>query len=178
MREEFEKRFNEEGYLFKVVERRFRDQGWLDAYDLFFIVRWKSDRGVTAIAKSLIRTSGSSLKRASRDLTAEIFDAKTPEARFKIVSSKWKLPLPTASAILTVLFPDEFTVYDRRVCAILRGFHLIEGWTVQNRWLGYLKYKAAVELAAPPGLSLRDKDRYLWALSRHEDLERFLKRTF
>ena len=31
----------------------------------------------------------------------------------------WKLRLPTASAVLTVLYPEDFTVYDQRVCKML-----------------------------------------------------------
>ena len=36
--------------------------------------------------------------------------------------TKWAFRLPTASAILTVLYPDVFTVYDRRVCKVLGAF--------------------------------------------------------
>jgi hypothetical protein len=177
--ETFEIRYDEEAYLFQVVGPRFHREGSLSAYDLFFIVRWKANRAITNIAKHLTRLSKTDLEQASRNLTREIHDALTDEERFLVISDKWKLALPMASAILTVLYPEFFTVYDVRVCDELGDFHKLANLTkVNSRWQGYLAFKAAVEKKAPANLSLRDKDRYLWAESRHKSLEAFLKRDF
>ncbi len=71
-----------------------------------------------------------------------------------------------ASAILTVLYPDEFSVYDVRVCGELGGFSELSNITKFERlWPRYLEFLQAVERAAPEGLTLRDKDRYLWGKS-------------
>jgi hypothetical protein len=92
-----------------------------------------------------------------------------------------------ATAILTVLYPDEFTVYDERVVGQLGNT-----WTLarelysastreaarSTRWDAYQRYVALVEDAAPAGLSLRDKDRYLWAKSLHEQLQDEIARGF
>jgi hypothetical protein len=40
-------------------------------------------------------------------------------SHWDILMRDWGLRLPMASAILTVLFPEEFTVYDQRVCGSL-----------------------------------------------------------
>ena len=176
---DYHKRYDEERYLFGVVGPRFREQGWLNAYDLMSIVRWKANRAITTIARSLVRTSGSDLQSAARALTRDIHRAESDKERFFVVSGKWKFRLPMASAVLTVLLPNRFTVYDVRACNILGGFtDIAQRTNLERRWEGYLEFKSAVERYAPGGLSLRDKDRYIWALSRHNSLCEFLTKAF
>ena len=176
---DFETRYNEEGYLFDVIGPRFRKQGWLNAYDLFAIVRWKANRAISKVAKVLVRVSAKPLDKAARELTADLAGAASPRDRFYILSDKWNLRLPMASAILTVLYPNDFTVYDVRACEMLGDFEKLAYRTgTEAKWQGYLEFKAAVEANTPPHLSLRDKDRYLWARSRHDGLERFIRRDF
>ena len=76
--------------------------------------------------------------------------------------TNWGFLLPTASAILTVLYPDIFTVYDSRVCDTLRDFHNLGGrkWSSKT-WGEYQRFISAVRHAAPQGLTLRDCDRWL-----------------
>ena len=84
--------------------------------------------------------------------------------------------LPMATAILTVLWPDEFTVYDIRVCDSLNRFHELGNLTKFDRiWAGYGNFVDGVRDAAPANLSLRDKDRYLWAKSAMGQLEQDLE---
>ena len=71
-----------------------------------------------------------------------------------------------ASAILTVLYPNDFTVYDIRVCDMLSDFHsLANKIQFESIWAGYERYVTAVREKAPAELSLRDKDRWLWGKS-------------
>jgi len=175
---DFHKRYNEESHLFDVINPRFHAQGWLDAYDLFFIVRWKSNRAISKVANRLRSIGGTDLQQVARKLTGDVHAAKTPEERFNIVGGHWKLRLPMASAILTVLYPDDFTVYDVRVCDMISAFHTLGNRTnVGARWQGYREFCDAVTTAAPAHLSLREKDRWLWAKSRHQDLMHFLVHT-
>src|SRR6267378_600828 len=104
MQSEFEKQYNEERVLFEVVGPRFQRQGWLGAYDLFSIIRWKANRAISKVARALVRVSGSDLEQASRQLTRDLFKARDDDLRFLVLSGKWKLRLPMASAVLTVLF--------------------------------------------------------------------------
>ncbi|CAN5483849.1 hypothetical protein BH20ACI3_BH20ACI3_39710 [soil metagenome] len=84
---------------------------------------------------------------------------------------EWKFALPMASAILSVCWPDEFTVYDYRVCDALelkgRGkYHYLKGLVFSERvWNGYLKFKMKVTQATPKKLTVRERDRYLWGES-------------
>ena len=54
---------------------------------------------------------------------------------------KWQLRLPMASAILTVLYPEDFTVYDVRVCNTLGGFHSIaDRMAFESMWQEYIAF--------------------------------------
>jgi hypothetical protein len=78
----------------------------------------------------------------------------------------WGFRLPTASAILTVLYPNDFTVYDSRVCGELGAFEeLADRQYSDSLWADYQRFLNKVNAAVPGSLSLRDKDRYLWGRS-------------
>jgi hypothetical protein len=179
MQTQFEQQYNEERFLFDVVGPRFHRQGWVGAYDLFSIVRWKANRAISKVACALVRISGSDLERTSRQLTSDLCKAREDHERFTILSGKWKLRLPMASAILTVFFPRVFTVYDVRACEMLGDFfNLADKTNLESRWQGYVAFIDGVKRSTPAHLSLRDKDRYLWARSRHDGLIHFVKRDF
>ncbi|GMK39100.1 hypothetical protein PCCS19_21540 [Paenibacillus sp. CCS19] len=172
--------YNQEAYIFDVVQKRFATQGYLNAYDFFFIIIWKANRAKSKVAKNLLKSDQyKSLDDAVRHLTESI--GKTPDhkAKLRILISDWKFRLPMASAILSVLYPNDFTVYDVRVCDQLNDFHsLNHKVNFEVIWTGYLAYKSKVELTEPVGLSLRDKDRYLWGKSFSEQLEQDIQIHF
>jgi hypothetical protein len=77
-----------------------------------------------------------------------------------------------ATAILSILWPEEFTVYDIRVCGELNGFKDLDNFgTFEKKWARYCEYRDAVRGSAPQIVTLRDKDRYLWAQSAIRQLE-------
>ena len=87
--------------------------------------------------------------------------------------------LPMASAILTVLFPEEFTVYDIRVCDSLGKFHSLKNKTnFDNLWEAYSQYKREVEEKAPTGYSLRKADQFHWGRAFFRQLEEDVKNKF
>jgi hypothetical protein len=160
-----------EGYLFSTVRERFNVTHRLDAFDLFSIVIWKANRAKTYVARRLLDRYGD-LERAAQQLSEAVWQAPDDEARLAVLMGKGGFALPMASAILTVLYPDRFTVYDRRVCDALGDFHRLAAVrTSQRVWKGYEAYRHAVEQATTPaGLSLRDKDRYLFGRSVAQQL--------
>lgn len=166
-----------ERYLFEDVQRRFRAEGSIGAFDLFSIVIWKANRAKTRIAKRLA-TRATDLERASRELTVAIATAPDAEARLAVLMRDWGFLLPMASAILTVLYPEEFTVYDIRVCEELGDFRWLANRAHGRVWGGYVAYREAVIRATPEGLSLRERDRYLWGCSVARQLERDIKSGF
>ena len=85
--------------------------------------------------------------------------------------------LPMATAILTVLYPDHFTVYDTRVCNQLGRFSNLGSRSITTIWEGYEEFRQAVReeairRGAPESLGLRDMDRYLWTLDVVDQLKR------
>ena len=101
-----------ETYLFDTVRPRFHQQGFLSAFDFFCIVIWKANRAKRTIAKRLLRYGYSNLEDAVGALTRGLAKAGTPEDRLRYLWDTWGFRLPMASAILAVLFPEDFTVYD------------------------------------------------------------------
>jgi hypothetical protein len=170
-----------ESYLFDTVRRRFAEQGYLNAFDFFCIVIWKANRAKSKIARKLLELSQhkDNLDAAVRELTTDLAEQTTAKERLRCLWEKWQFYLPTASAILTVLYPDEFTVYDWRVCDELQGFHDLRNLgDFESLWRGYEDFKRKVEESTPKELSLRDKDRYLWGKSFAEQLKEDIKQGF
>jgi hypothetical protein len=162
-----------EAYLLNTVHDRFHTQGYLTAFDFFCIIIWKANRSKSKIANRLLeRANTNSLETAVRKLTHGLFLQSTAKDRQKYLFMDWHLWLPMASAILTILFPEEFTVYDKRVCDTLGDFqYLYNLWDFKKLWTGYLNFREAVIRSTPDELSLRDRDRYLWAKSFVQQLE-------
>ena len=169
-----------ERYLFEKVSPRFLRQHWLSAFDLFSIIIWKSNRSKSKLARKLIRIAGvDDLDSIAKLLTGELYDAKSPKARFSTLFKDWEIPLPMTSAILSVLYPSEFTVYDRRLCDQVGNFHrLVNRCNVENLWSGYQDFKKAVEEKAPDRYTLREKDKYLFGESVASQLRNDIERAF
>ena len=168
-----------EAYLFDAVGPRFRQEGSLGAFDFFCIVIWKANRAKSRVARRLLACGCADLESAVRALTSELARQPTPRERLRCLMCKWGFRLPMASAILTVLYPEEFSVYDQRVCSSLGRFaHLSELTSFDALWDGYQEFLCAVRQATPGGLTLRERDRYLWGKAFHEQLSTDLERCF
>ena len=169
-----------ETYIFKTVSRRFAEQGILNAYDFFCIIIWKANRAKSRIAKRLLQSGTyANLEEAVKALTSEISKISNHKDRLRFLMMDWGFQLPMATAILTALYPEDFTVYDIRVCNELNDFHDLKNMVnFENIWSGYLSYKQQIEKVAPEGHSLRDKDRYLWGRSFARQLEQDIRSGF
>ena len=114
-----------EKYLFSKVYERFHRDGHIAAFDFFSIVAWKSNRPKGMIREAL-RERCPDLDQAVKSLTGDIHEAADHENRLKMLLDVRGIGLPMATAILTVLYPDHFTVYDTRVCNQSGSF--LEPW--------------------------------------------------
>jgi hypothetical protein len=166
-----------EAYLLSEVRSHFFRDGKLDAFDLFSIVIWKSNRSKSRFAHRLLRKCDD-LEAAAAQYTSDLFTAKTAEARLILSIRDWGLRLPTASAICSILWPDEFTVYDIRVCEQLSNFQKLGELPADRLWPSYEQYCRAVSSAVPAYAALRDKDRYLWGRSTAQQLTQDIKDGF
>lgn len=156
-----------EDYLFKEVNKNFQKNGYLTSEEFFAIVIWKSNRAKTNIHRGIKEG-----KKSIRAITSEVFQAKTPEQKFDILTSTSGIGIPMASAILTVCYPDYFTVVDYRACAALKNFgeegeEIVGNPTIKiSTYFEYLN--KCKKLAHKYNFSLRDFDRILWAKDFYE----------
>ena len=171
MAENYLQYYHLEPYLFGTVRKRFTKKGHLSAFDFFCILIWKANRAKSMHARRLLRYGVGDLDKTVATLTRAVRDAGDPKQRLGVLMMDWGFKLPTATAILTVLYPEEFTVYDVRACESVGGFQKLGNWSKPDRvWEGYVEFLAAVRAKGPKGRSLRDADRYLWAKSFAEGL--------
>jgi hypothetical protein len=172
-----------EGYLFDEVGPAFRETGQLSAFDFFCIIAWKSNRSKSYVAKRLLKKGYADLEGAASALGRAIFAAGSDLDKFRVLFENWGFSLPLASAILTVLYEERFTVYDWRAFEQVldvapdlkdpnRTSDLAEAWT------RYEQYRSAVRNAVDANLPLRDKDRVLWARSSTQQMKRDIERAF
>ena len=170
-----------EGYLFKVVSTRYAQNKTLTAFDFFCIVIWKANRAKSKVAERLLAHGNgqANLEAAVDSLLTAISGAKDQRARLSILIEGWEFRLPMASAILTVLYPEDFTVYDVRVCDVLGDFKDAQYKTnFAALWERYSAYVIAVKGAVPKCSSLRDKDRFLWGKSFASQLQTDIQASF
>ena len=178
---EYLKYYNREEYLFNDVSKRFHEDGYLTAFDFFCIVIWKANRAKSKIADRLLAQEPKDLDSAVKALTSAIHSEKEPKRRLQIImdKDKWKFRLPMASAVLTVLYPDEFTIYDVRVCETLNEFKDLQSKTrFDDVWSGYQDFVKRVKSEASEQPALRNKDRLLWGKSFAEQLEKDIENKF
>jgi hypothetical protein len=130
------------------------------------ILIWKANIEKNKTRDSLAPTAGD-FAAAVKQITVALHNAQEPKAKLAILMSPpWRFRLATATAILTVLYPVEFTVYDARVCDELTEFQGLGEKSFSNgMWEQYQHFKKAVEESTPSELCLRHKDRYLWGKS-------------
>ncbi|MBX2950997.1 MAG: hypothetical protein KF870_00725 [Leadbetterella sp.] len=174
------KYYDLENYILTDVRNNFRRDGYLTAFDFFCIIIWKANRAKTKIAERLLKDkNGHDIEQIVKDLTGKIFSATDDKAKLKVLFVDYGFLLPMSSAILSILYPDNFTVYDSRVCETLKDFKgLANISNFEKLWTGYKDYLESVKKYEPQNLSLRDKDRLLWGKSFYEQLSRDLKNNF
>jgi hypothetical protein len=115
------------------------------------------------------------LKTVVKKLTSEIFHMSGTEQKLELLIKSWKFNLPMATTILTVLYPQEFTIYDMRVRGQIGICNDFSGRKDQiKRYFDEFLPKVK---RLGKGKNLRNKDRYLWGKSFYQDLMKLLKRV-
>jgi len=160
-----------ESYLFAEVAQTFRMNGYLAPEEFFAIVIWKANRAKTTVKRKLTK-GGRDLASSVKNLTQQIQTATTDEDKLRILVDDWQFRLPMATAILTVLYPERFSVYDVRVREQLGIKDFVDHKGQVDRYFREFLPKVQAE---GKGETLRDKDRYLWGKSWHEDLQKLVQ---
>ena len=162
--------YDDEAYLLKVGEE-FRKSGKLDTADFYMLLAWKADRAKNYHRERLKNIAGDFPAAVAR-LAADVFKAPDGKSRLEILMTKWAFYIPTATAILTIFYPDEFTVYDTVVCHELSYPYRPDRHFSEKLWTDYQAYKSAVIDNTPGELTLRDKDRYLIGKAYWKEVQR------
>ena len=162
------KYYNLEEYLFQDVGPRFRKTDTLSVEDFFCIVIWKANRAKTKIKKRL--SAKSTLSGSVKELANDIVCSNNPEGKLEVMVKKWKFGLPMATAVLTVLYPEDFTVYDYRVREQLK---LDNVYGVKK----YFKYflPAVRKYSEFRNESMRETDKELLGKSFFDDLQKLVR---
>lgn len=172
MTKDYSKYYSLEEHLFKEVKNRFQKRGFLTSEEFFCIIIWKANRAKSKILKKLTRR-GQKLSDVVKELTSDIANSRNTHERLEVLLSKWRLRLPMATAILTVLYPEGFTVYDVRVCNELGIKDFADSKLQVDK---YFQIFLPMVRKVRENKSLRENDKYLWGKSFYKDLISFLKR--
>jgi len=163
--------YSPETYLFATIAEGFSKTGQISPEALYLIIDWKAPRARTKHLSRLARIAGGTFTLATQRIAADLYSAVGSEQRLGVLMTKWGFRLPTASALLSVLYPDMFTVYDVRVCRMLGDFDKLgdKNWSAET-WREYQRFKVEVQAAAPCGFTLRNCDRWLWGKDKQKTL--------
>lgn len=174
----YKKFYHLEDYILNDVQSYFHKNGCLNAFDFFCIIIWKANRAKTNIAKRLQKYNPN-LEECVGELTNAIYQTESNIGKLEILISNYEFRLPMASAILSLLYPNDFTVYDYRVCETLSLYKGIDN--IRDFGKLSIKYFAFVESVRNLKMnttSLRDIDRQLWGKSFYNQLTSNLAEGF
>lgn len=139
--------------IFERAQDTVKRTGALNRGSLIEIARWKANRASGYVK----RNSDEKIEVATR--TALIVPDELAAHTLTYLEG---VNLRMASAVMTALRPERFTVFDVNADVALRALGV--DWERRNRDFGYWSYVLAChEVADMLGASLRDLDRALWA---------------
>ncbi|WP_316804494.1 hypothetical protein [Pedobacter nototheniae] len=175
---DYKKFYHLEDYILNDVQSYFHEKRYLNAFDFFCIIIWKANRAKTNIAKRLLKYNPN-LEECVSELTKAIYLAESNIGKLEILIFDYEFRLPMASAILSLLYPDSFTVYDYRVCETLtlyKGIDNIKDFKKLS--VKYFEFVESVRNLETHTTSLRDIDRQLWGKSFYNQLTSNLAEGF
>jgi hypothetical protein len=161
--------YDPENRVFPVIERNVKKGQELSYLDVLLIFKWKLGR-VTEQNFEMIRDGG--LKEING--AVKIAGGSDRGEKIKALKTLMKIKgikLAMGTAILTVCYPDEFTIIDWRVLEVL-GLMPVDspGWNVERYFDEYLPM--VKEYSDIWDCTLRDADRALWGLSVRNNMKK------
>jgi hypothetical protein len=171
---DYKKYYDVETYLLNEVGPLFCQTGELDPESLYLILDWKARRAKTKAIKRL-RAKAGTFAEAVRQIATALHGATGRRQRLESLMRDWGFALPTATAILTILYPEEFTVFDTNVCDEVGVAY--SPWKSRvfsdALWAHYEAYQRAVVEQTPGETALRDSDRWLFGRHAYKRLKEF-----
>jgi len=180
--------YDPEGRVFPKIAEKISIGQDLSKQDVLLILKWKLGRLKDHNSQTVTNANIDKINEAVRDARKSDHQVAALEALRCIPG----IGLATATVILTVGYPEEFTVIDWRVLKELDLFpsnlsaaqqgskreredYNADDWTPEKYLSEYLpKVSARADLW---GCSLRDADRALWGLSVHRRVQELTEKS-
>ena len=148
-------------------------------FELFAIAIFKANRNKGRIKKGIQNGKNSVKKISSIVASINLEDDLSKKEALNQLIEMPGIGIPMASALLSVAYPDNFTIVDYRTIDGLKDFFEIgfpSTLDPRSNIDGYFLYihecrKKSVELK----ISLRKLDQMLWGYSFFKDLEKYVK---
>ena|SRR3989344_1999324 len=148
--------YDAESCLFKVVGPAVKKRGYLFFDEFYQICMWKSVR-----QKQKYIENKDSIEEISKNAFAEKGEAQ----KIKILCELEGVGRPTASAILTVVFPQKYAIIDVRCLEMLKELGFEIGKSISTKtWLKYLDIMR--KLADENNITPRKLDMALFAMHK------------
>jgi hypothetical protein len=174
----YSKLANIETYIFTEVHEKFHQNHEIDAFDFFCIAIFKANRAKSKLAKRIIDKFGD-LENGCITISKTVYNAANHKERYIYLRFECGFGLPTVSAYLSVFYPNDFSIYDYRVCDMLDKHHKAKSKINRDSsWEAYQAYLADVKPFIPKGGTFRDADKILWGKSFYEGLVKNIEESF
>jgi len=150
--------YNEERILFESIGPKIRERGYIQFEEFFKICMWKSRRPKQKYLKN---------KTIIETITKKCFIEKNESKKISLLCELEGVAIPTASAILTIVYPEKYAVIDVRCLDMLidLGFKMKKSISSVN-WLNYLKIMRS--LAEENLVTPRQLDMALFAMHKEK----------
>jgi len=150
------KLYSTEDYLFDILGPQIKKRGYIKFEEFYRICIWKSSRQKPNYIKN---------KKIVEKITKKAFLEKDEKEKINILCSMKGVGIPTASAILTIVFPNKYAIIDIRCMEILLKLNLLKSKNISiNTWIDYL---CVVRLLAKENdTTPRNIDKALFAMHR------------
>jgi hypothetical protein len=180
--------YDPERRVFDEIPNKIGAGEGLSKQDVLLMLKWKLGRITNRNSQTVTDTN-------IRKINEAVKVARQNDRRIAALTALQDIPgigLATATVILTVCYPDAFTVIDWRVLSELDLFpsnlsvaqqvskrksddYNADDWTAENYLSEFLpKVNACAKLW---NCSLRDADRALWGLSVHRRIQEIIKES-
>ena len=152
--------YNQEDYLFNYIGPEARKRGFMKFDEFYKIAMWKSVRPKQKYLKN---------KEVIEEITKEAFSENNEIIKIEKLCSLKGVAIPTASAILTIIYPNKYAIIDIRCLEMLKklGYEIKTIMSSKN-WLRYLDIIR--DLSSENKISPREVDKVLFSMHK-ESLE-------
>ncbi len=157
---DFIKLYDTERYLFDIVGPKAKKRGYLTFDEFYQICMWKS-------ARQKQKYISKNNQKIIENISGRVFKEKGEEKKMKLLCEKLSgVWISTASAILTVIFPEKYAVIDIRCLEILREKfnQKINRGISYKTWLNYLALMR--DWAKENNITPRELDMAFFAMHR------------